>query len=103
MSMIALITGLDERTKEFVSYPNQPFWDARNRLKEILDLVGAPYSIGCPSIQPLCNGVYILSTNQEYEKNGCNVRNITEATMHARKEIYEMIRTLKEKTGRCNM
>ena len=39
MSMIALITGLDERAKEYISYPNQPFWGARNRLKGILDTI----------------------------------------------------------------
>lgn len=96
MSMIALISGLDQKAQSYISYPNQPFWDARNRFKQVLDDIGANYSIGCPSIQPLCGNIYILSANQEYEKSGCNVFDVTEATMNARKEIYEMVRKLKE-------
>lgn len=99
MSMIALIGGLDHKAEPYISYPNQPFWEARNRFKEVLDSVGASYSIGCPSVQPLCSDVYILSANQEYGKSGCNVTELTEATINARKEIYEMVRALKEKAA----
>ncbi len=99
MSMIALISGLDEKAEPYISYPGQPFWDARNRLKEVLDAVGAPYSIGCPSIQPLCGGIYILSANQEYGKSGCNVKELSFATLHAREEIYLMVKALREKAS----
>ncbi len=99
MSMIALISGLDERAKEYISYPNEPFGDARNRFKGVLDAVGASYSIGCPSIQPLCGDIYILSANQEYGKSGCNAVELTEATLNARQEIYEMVRSLREKAS----
>ena len=95
MSMIALISGIGEEAKAYISYPNEPFWDARNRLKAVLDRVGASYSIGCPSIQPLCGDIYILSANQEYGKSGCNVDELTEATLNARAEIYRMVRDLK--------
>lgn len=99
MSMIALISGLDEKAEPYISYPGQPFWDARNRLKEVLDAVGASYSIGCPSIQPLCGGIYILSANQEYGKSGCNVKELSFATLHAREEIYLMVKALREKAS----
>ena len=95
MSMIALISGLDQRALPYISYPDKPFWNARLRLKAILDRVGAAYSINCPSIQPLCDGLYILSANQEYGKNGCNVDELTEATIQARAEIYHMVQALK--------
>lgn len=97
MSMIALISGLDEKADPYISYPGYPFWDARNRLKELLDAVEAPYSIGCPSIQPLCGDIYILSANQEYGKSGCDVKELTNATLHARKQIYCLVKALKEK------
>ena len=97
MSMIALVGGIDERAQDYVSYPDEPFWDARNRLKNVLDSIGATYSIGCPSIQPLCEDIYILSANQEYGKSGCDVAELTEATMNARNEIYCMVRDLREK------
>lgn len=99
MSMIALISGLDEKAKKYISYPNEPFWDARNQLKGVLDAVGASYSIGCPSIQPLCGDIYILSANQEYGKSGCNAVELTEATLNARQEIYELVRSLREKAS----
>ena len=95
MSMIALVSGLDERANTYISFPDNPFWDARNRLKGVLDAVGAPYSIGCPSIQPLCGEIYILSANQEYGKRGCNVNELTEATMNARREIYRLVGALR--------
>lgn len=96
MSMIALVSGLDERAQEFISFPDQPFWDARNRLREVFDSVGAPYSIGCPSIQPLCGDIYILSANQEYGKCGFNVDELTGATIHARSEIYRLVSALRK-------
>lgn len=99
MSMIALISGLDECAKDYISYPDQPFWDARKRLRTLLDSIEAPYSIGCPSIQPINGGLYILSVNQEYGKSGCNVAELTAATLNARSEIYRMVRVLKEKAS----
>lgn len=101
MSMIALISGLDERAKDYISYPGEPFWDARRKLRTLFDETGAPYSIGCPSIQPINGGIYILSANQEYGKSGCNAAELTEATIHARNEIYRMVKTLKEKGPDC--
>lgn len=97
MSMIALISGLDERAKDYIVYPGAPFADARQRFRKLLDEIEAPYSIGSPSIQPLCGDIYILSANQEYGKSGCDVVELTEATLHARKEIYEMVRALRKK------
>ena len=96
MSMIALVSGLDERANTYISFPEQPFWEARNRLKMVLDAARAPYSIGCPSIQPLCGDIYILSANQEYGKCGCNVNELTEATMNAREEIYRLVGALRK-------
>lgn len=99
MSMIALISGIDERAKDYIVYPGAPFADARQRFRKVLDEVEAPYSIGSPSIQPLCGDIYILSANQEYGKSGCDVTELTEATLNARKEIYELVRALREKAG----
>lgn len=96
MSMIALVSGLSERAQEYISFPDQPFWDARNRLRELFDSIGAPYSIGCPSIQPLCGDIYILSANQEYGKCGSDVDELTEATLHARSEIYRLVSALRK-------
>lgn len=87
MSMIALISGLDEKAEKYISRPTKDFWEARKPLKELFDSIGAEYSIGCPSIQPLCSGIYILSVNQEYGYSGCNVKELTAATVHARNEI----------------
>lgn len=101
MSMIALITGLSKTAEPYVSYPDMPFWDARNKFKDILDRCGIKYSIGCPSIQPANEGIYILSANQEYEKNGCNVEELSTATTKARREIYEIIKNLREKGPEC--
>ena len=95
MSMIALISGIGKAARAYVSYPGEPFWDARKRLKEVMDRAGVSCSIHYPSIQPLCGDLYILSANQEYGKSGCNVDELTEATIDARAEIYRLIRDLK--------
>jgi len=97
MSMVALVSGINDNAKDFISYPDKPFWDARKRFVDLLDSIGASYSIGCPSIQPINGGIFILSANQEYGKSGCNALELTEATINARKEVYELVRTLKEK------
>lgn len=101
MSMIALISGLKDDAREYISYPSEPFWDARNRFRYVLDRCGAKYSIGCPSIQPLNGGMYILSANQEYGKSGCSVCELSQATINARSEIYEMVKKLKTNGPKC--
>jgi len=97
MSMIALVTGINENSKEFISNDKKEFWDGRRQFKELLDEIAAKYSIGCPSIRYLCDGVYVLSVNQEYGVSGCDVSDLTRATLNARKEVYELVKALRLK------
>lgn len=97
MSMVALVGGVDSKlAKNYISYPQEPFWDARNRLKALLDKNGISVSLGCASIVPLLNDIYILSMNQVYGKSGCDSIELTQATIEARREIYDFVASLRK-------
>lgn len=98
MSMLSLITGIDAvKADPYISDKNKTFWEARNRLKELFTECGLSASLGCASIVPLVKDIYIFSVNQEYGKSGRDVKELTEATLSARKEIYETVCALKTK------
>ncbi len=97
MSMIALVAGLDVKAEEYYYYPDKPFWTGREQLRALMDNIGVPYSLGCPSIRPIGAGLGVFSINQEYGKNGCNVNELTSATVNARAEIYRAVEILRTK------
>ena len=98
MSMLSLVTGIDAiKADEYISDQNKTFWQARNRLKELFAECGLSASLGCASIVPLIKDIYIFSINQEYGKSGRDVNELTEATLAARKEVYETVAALKAK------
>lgn len=96
MSMIALLTGInEEKAEKYIASREKPFWEPRNNLKELLKKTNISVSLGSASIVPLVQNIYILSMNQEYGKNACNADDVTTATFDARKEVYEFVKQLK--------
>lgn len=100
MSMIAVVTGLQENEiKEYIAYPRCDFWEPRKRVIELFQKIGADYSIGCPSFQKINSSLYYLTVNHEYQKRADSEEDITNATIHARKEINLLVELLREKGG----
>lgn len=100
MSMIVVVSGLDEReAAPYISYPGRPFWEAREKVLELLKSIGASFSIGCPSFQKINDSLYYLSANHEYGWRSDDGEAVTQATFHARKELFELTALLRQKGG----
>ena len=91
MSMCAVLTGFDEKSFNFLD------WDNKENFRTVIDSAGISHSLGAISLQKCGDGLYQLSVNQEYEKNGINIYDLTSATLHARNEIYRFVKDMREK------
>jgi hypothetical protein len=97
MSMLALLTGV---TREDI----QPFIretgsEAKSRLLNLMESNGIMPSYRAPTIRHLHSNVYSLMTNHEYGVSAFDADAITEATIHARREIHEIVNGLRKLGG----
>lgn len=100
MSMIAVLSGIcEEQAREYISYPDTPFWEARGKLLKLLQSIGVDPSMSCPSIMKINDSLFYFSINHEYDKRSDSAEDITDATFSARREIYEAVRALRQKGG----
>lgn len=100
MSMLFAVAGLkEEEISPYVAYAEQPFWPPRENTLELLKSVGVTPSMGFPSFSKINESLFWLSVNHEYEKRSDNAFDITDATLHARREVYTIVKALREKGG----
>ena len=98
-SLLALISGVSfDHIKPYVrwkeDYNQQSKQDLLTKIRE----GGFEPSYKKPGIYPISNDLFMLMANQEYGYNGTNADHVTQATMRARYEINEIVKSLK-KTG----
>ena len=70
-----------------------------NRLKEALIDGGLETSFSRPMLFPIHDGLYMLLANHEYGYQSTNADDITEATLHARREMHTLADTLRRIDG----
>ena len=87
MSMGALVGGVPE---EFIG------WERRNRFKEFLTEQGCNTSLGFPNLTNVGRGYCTLGINHEYGIAFNNVKDVSEAVIHARREIFETVKLLSQ-------
>jgi glycine/D-amino acid oxidase-like deaminating enzyme len=96
MSLIALLTGI--RRDQVTAYFHQPgdTWAApKDRLKAAMERGGHSPSYGKPSLFVLRDDIFMLMANHEYGVKGVNVRDLTAATLRARRELHHLINGLR--------
>lgn len=97
MSMLALLTGVDpEAIEPFIRETGS---EAKRRLLELMEANGVQPSYRAPTLRHLHSGIYSLMTNHEYGVSAFDADAITEATIHARREIHEIVRGLRQLGG----
>lgn len=101
MSMIALVTGIvaDEVQAYFRDSDAEEWAKPKDALNAEMTRGGRSPSYGKPSLFRMRDGLFILMSNHEYGVLGTNVRNLTQATLQARRELNEQINGLRSLGG----
>ncbi len=94
MSYLVLLTGIDlESVSPFVSgMPGSNWADPKRRLaEEIQRGSGFGPSYAHPTLFYFGHGMYSLMANHEYQVDGFDADELTEATLRGRREVHRMI------------
>lgn len=68
-------------------------------LRTALADAGFTPSYGMPLLLPVHDGLYALMANHEYGASGLHADDLTRATLHARQELYQLVRALNRLGG----
>ncbi len=101
MSLMAILTGLDERTmKPFICGDGSEAWAVpMDKLKAIMESHGVSPSYAHPSLFRLPGGLFALMANHQYLAKGIDAGELTRATMEARCEVWRIIEALRAEGG----
>lgn len=96
MSMLALVGGVNFKEIEpYVRYAGDANFKSKRRLVEKIVNGGVIPSILKPGLFPINNHLFMIMANHEYEYKGMDARDVTKATLSARKELHKVINALK--------
>ncbi len=100
MSLICLLGGIDAKAvRPFYREAGEPWAPAKDRLRALMEKGGHSPSYSKPSIFRVRDGLFIMMANHEYGVKGTNVRDVTEATLRARREVNALIAGLRSMGG----
>ena len=101
MSLIALVSGIDiEKTKRFNNGIEIENNNPKINLLEEMKKAGISPSYTEPTLMLLSNdGVFALMANHEYDVPCFDEEKITKATINARKELHDIVNSLKSLGG----
>lgn len=101
MSFECVITGLNyEEVKSFVfNNPESTTEQGKRNFLAELKEVGVVPSYVKPTLGYVRKGMFILAVNHEYNVHGTNASETTQATLHARKEVNDLVEALRKKGG----
>jgi hypothetical protein len=98
-SLLAMIGGVQfDAIKSFVRWAEDTGSGSKKRLLDLIQRGGFNPSYQNPSIFPIRNDLFMIMVNHEYGLSGANMTDVSKATLHARKEINQVVKALK-KTG----
>jgi len=102
MSLIALVSGVDAAAiKAFYNDLDSPqSWAApKDALRAAMETGGHSPSYAKPSLFRVRDDLFILMANHEYGFKGTDARDVTRATLHARKELNALVDGLRGTGG----
>ncbi len=106
MSMVAILTGLDpEEIKPFTNghpdyaLPGHHDQDSKRALAEELTRAGTPPSYSLPVLFQLNSSLFSFCANHAYGFSGLKADEVTQATIHARQEMFQQVHALQKLGG----
>ncbi len=96
MSLLMIVTGIEfNELKGFVRWSGDIGSASKKKLLQEMSRAGVVPSYLNPSIFPLDKDLFIVMTNHEYESSGLNAKDLTFATLHARRELHKIVSALR--------
>lgn len=100
MTLMCLITGIDrDATAEFHERSGRPWAASKDALLAEFRRAGVEPSYGRPTIFEIRPDLYAWMINHEYGYSGLDAQQITDATLHARAELFSHIDALRSLGG----
>lgn len=101
MSLIALVAGVSapEIREFFNDEDGQPWASPKDKLRAAMEAGGHSPSYGKPSLFRVRDDLFILMANHEYGVKGTSALDVSNATLHARKELNALIDGLRGTGG----
>lgn len=101
MSLMALVTGIvPDEVKEFYRNDETKDWASpKERLRQEMERSGHSPSYAKPTLFRLRDDLFALMANHEYNVLGTDVRDLTAATLRARKELHRLVSGLRSLGG----
>lgn len=102
MSLMALLAGLvpEEISAFFNAEETGGNWAApKDRLRAEMERGGHSPSYGKPTLFKVRDDLFAMMANHEYEVSGLNAREVTQATLRARREVHALINGLRSLGG----
>jgi len=98
MSLLALLTGVDPAAipgfvREIAGEK------AKTNLRKLMEDAGIHPSYALPTLRHLHSGIFSLMTNHEYGVPAYDAAKISEATIRARREVFDIIRDMRKLGG----
>lgn len=101
MSLLALISGVERREIEaFVRRADESGGVTKRRLCAEIERGGYSPSYRNPGIYPIYDDLFMLMANHEYGYCGFNAAEVTKATLHARRELFGIVESLRSLGGK---
>ena len=92
MSLMALLTGLHAADIEgFYRVYDQPWATPKDKLRAEMERGGHSPSYAKPTLFRMRDDLFALMANHEYGIKGTDARDLTAATLRARRELHELI------------
>lgn len=99
-SLLALVTGINfDEVRDFSRWSGIPSGESKKNLLNEIKKGGITPSYMNPSLHPISKDLYKFMTNHEYGFSPLNALDVTKATLHARKEIHDVITALRSTGG----
>lgn len=102
MSLICLVAGVNaaELKPFYNDIDAAQSWAApKDQLREAMEAGGHSPSYAKPSLFRIRDDLFLLMANHEYGFKGTDARDVTRATLHARKELHALIDGLRSTGG----
>ncbi len=95
MTLMALVANVPAHVRSGMANPGRTSCLPKEAFYRLLCGQNAPTSYTLPSLFPLPNGLCALMINHEYERSGLCSRDLTRATVDARREIHRTVAAMR--------
>ncbi len=100
MSLLAVVGGVHfDNIEPYVRYAGDTGQQSKRRLLEQMKKGGYNPSYQKPGLYPITKDLYMLMANHEYGFKAINTREVSKATLNARKELHKIVEALNSTGG----